>query len=252
MDKCATSSRLDKFYIGFTKAFSIILGGLSYFCPMTSIPLTFTHLDQTLLLLPEKAIFWKELQVLIIADIHLGKVGHFRKAGIGIPKLMEQDDLAVISDLIHAYKPRTLIFLGDLFHSEMNNDWDWLVLWRSLNQSIRMILVKGNHDILHDRFYTDLNFELYETLSLGPFLFTHEPLKAKFLNDLDSYVISGHIHPGVTLQGGGRQMLTLPCFHFGKQQAVLPAFGKFTGKVCVKQVKNDRIFAVLKNKVVGF
>ena len=77
-----------------------------------------------MLLLPEKAIFWAEEQMLIIADVHLGKVGHFRKAGIAIPKRMEQDDLAMVSDLIQEYEPVSIIFLGDLFHSEMNNDWD--------------------------------------------------------------------------------------------------------------------------------
>src|SRR5690606_42158970 len=68
----------------------------------------------------------------------LGKVGHFRKAGIGIPKEMEQQDLALISDLIHEYKPLKIIFLGDLFHSDMNNDWDWLVMWRSDRKSTRL------------------------------------------------------------------------------------------------------------------
>lgn len=219
---------------------------------MISQPFSFNFLDQTLLLLPEKAIYWQEEKTLIIADIHLGKVGHFRKAGIGIPKQIEQEDLALISDLIDEYKPGKIIFLGDLFHSDMNNDWDWLVMWRSMFKKIDMILVVGNHDILNKKFYADLNFELYDILSIGPFLFSHEPLKSKDLPDSDEYVICGHIHPGVTLKGGGRQMLTLPCFHFGAKQAIIPAFGKFTGKVCVKNVKGDKVFAVLKNKVIGF
>ncbi len=218
---------------------------------MISPPLAFEFLEQTLLLLPEKAIFWKEEKALIIADIHLGKVGHFRKAGIGIPKQMEQDDLALISDLIHEYKPAKIIFLGDLFHSDMNNDWDWLVMWRSMFKTIDMVLVLGNHDILNSKFYTDLDFGLHEKLTMKPFMFSHEPFKEKDLNN-DLYVISGHIHPGVTLKGGARQLLTLPCFHFGLHQAIIPAFGKFTGKMCVKNVRGDKVFAVAKNKVISF
>lgn len=219
---------------------------------MTSVPYQFNFLHQTLLLLPEKAIFWREENALIIADIHLGKVGHFRKAGIGIPKQMEQEDLALISDLIHEYKPSTIIFLGDLFHSDMNNDWTWLALWRSTLKNIRIVLILGNHDILNDKFYKELEFELHDTLTVGPFLFSHEPLKPKKLEEANTYIISGHIHPGITLKGGARQILTLPCFHFGEKQAVLPAFGKFTGKVCVKNLKGDQIFAIAKNKVVSF
>lgn len=219
---------------------------------MTSIPHSLNFLNQTLLLLPEKAVFWKEEQTLILADIHMGKVGHFRKAGIGIPKQMEQDDLAVLSDLVHEYKPQSIIFLGDLFHSEHNNDWDWLVLWRSLFHKIRIILVLGNHDILNEELYKDLRFEIYAELYSGPFLFTHEPLKPNAFLNHDFYAVSGHIHPAVALKGSGREMLTLPCFHFGRRQAVLPAFGKFTGKVSGRYASEDQIFAVLQNKILEF
>jgi DNA ligase-associated metallophosphoesterase len=219
---------------------------------MASVPYSFSFLDQNLLLLPEKAVFWKEQQILIVADIHLGKVGHFRKAGIAIPKKMEQDDLAELSDLIHRYSPKTILLLGDLFHSELNNDWDWLVLWRSLFTDLRMILVLGNHDVLNKALYSDLRFELFEHFDAGPFRFSHEPFEKKFLPKGGLYVISGHIHPGVVLKGAGRQILTLPCFHFGKRQAILPAFGKFTGKVRMKNSKEDQIFAVLQDKIVGF
>ena len=219
---------------------------------MISEPLSFSFLNQTLLLLPEKAVFWIEETTLIIADIHLGKVGYFRKAGIAIPKQMEQDDLALISDLIQEYRPTKIIFLGDLFHSDMNNDWGWLVMWRSLFKDIEIVLVLGNHDILNSKFYTDLDFDLYETLRIGPFLFSHEPLKTDKLTAEMGYVICGHIHPGVTLRGSGRQVLTLPCFHFSAKQAIVPAFGKFTGNVCVKNSKGDKVFAVAKNKVISF
>jgi DNA ligase-associated metallophosphoesterase len=219
---------------------------------MASVPYSFSFLDQNLLLLPEKAIFWEDQQILIVADIHLGKVGHFRKAGIAIPKKMEQDDLAELSDLIHRYSPKTILLLGDLFHSELNNDWDWLVLWRSLFTNLRMILVLGNHDVLNKTLYSDLRFELFEHFDAGPFRFSHEPLEKKFLPKAGLYVVSGHIHPGVVLKGAGRQMLTLPCFHFGKRQAIMPAFGKFTGKVRMKNSKEDQIFAVLQDKIVGF
>jgi len=44
-----------------------------------------------------------------VADVHLGKVGHFRKAGIAVPRDMEQNDLGVLSvDIEH--KPQKLFF----------------------------------------------------------------------------------------------------------------------------------------------
>ncbi|MDB5012713.1 MAG: metallophosphoesterase [Daejeonella sp.] len=219
---------------------------------MASAPLTKHNLlEQSLRLLPQKAIFWEEEQALIVADVHLGKVGHFRKAGIAIPKSMEQEDLAALSDIIHDTKAKSIIFLGDLFHSDMNNDWDWFVLWRNLFKDIRMILIRGNHDIIHDDFYTNLNFELYHELYIAPFLLVHEPLKVLKLATESRYVLSGHIHPGVSLRGKGKQVETLPCFYFGNKQGILPAFGRFTGKVCIMHEKTDFVFGVLQNKVIS-
>ncbi|PWK69210.1 putative phosphoesterase [Mucilaginibacter oryzae] len=217
---------------------------------MISAATPFNLLGQDLLLTPQKAIYWQQQKALIIADVHLGKVGHFRKAGIAVPRDMEQSDLAVLSDLIYEYQPEKLIFLGDLFHSDLNNDWDWFVLWRSQFPALNIILVKGNHDIISDKHYQNLNIRLYDELLIGPFLMMHHPLAAD-TQEAAGYVFCGHIHPGVNLSGRARQSITLPCFAFGARQAVLPSFGKFTGRVAIRSRQTDRIFAVLKDKVIA-
>lgn len=225
--------------------------GGHYLCHMTMIAgLPFTLLDQNLLLLPQKAIYWQQEKALIAADVHLGKVGHFRKAGIAVPRDMEQDDLAVLSDLIFEYKPEKILFLGDLFHSDMNADWDWFTLWRKQFPKLQIMLIRGNHDIIHDDHYHELNISLHYQLAIGPFLMLHHPLTEAALQQTENYAFCGHIHPGVNLVGRGRQSITLPCFAFSERQAILPSFGKFTGRVAIRSSENDRIFAVLKDKVV--
>ena len=214
-------------------------------------PAAFNLLDQDLLLLPEKAIYWQQEKALIAADVHLGKVGHFRKAGIAVPRDMEQSDLAMLSDLIFQYKPDRLIFLGDLFHSDMNSDWDWFILWRSQFPKLEIILIRGNHDIIDDSHYDKLNICLHHELLIGPFLMLHHPLIEAKLPNAEGYVFCGHIHPGISLVGKGRQHITLPCFAFGNRQAILPSFGKFTGKVALRSQKADRIFAIAKDKVLA-
>lgn len=203
---------------------------------------------QHLTMFPQKALYWAEENALIVTDLHIGKVGHFRKSGIAIPRPLEQEDLAVLSDLIHTLKPLKIIFLGDLFHSELNNDWNWLQLWRDLHPAVLMVLVRGNHDILHDRYYKEAGFELHDELNVYPFTFIHEPLKPEDTGT-GAYTISGHIHPAVRLRGRGRQSVVLPCFYFGETQAVLPAFGRFTGKCCLNIDKNAKVFGVIKNTV---
>ena len=212
--------------------------------------LDFNFLEQDLVLLPQKAIYWKQQKALIAADVHLGKVGHFRKAGIAVPRNMEQSDLGTLSDLIFEHKPQKIIFLGDLFHSDMNADWEWFRMWRQQNSRLEIILIRGNHDIIHDDHYLELNIALHYQLQIGPFLMLHHPLNASELEQTQGYVFCGHIHPGVNLSGRARQSITIPCFAFGNRQAVLPSFGRFTGRAAIQRQKQDRVFGVLEDKVI--
>ncbi len=219
---------------------------------MTANPaISFKLLNQDLLLLPQKAIYWRQEKALIAADVHLGKVGHFRKAGIAVPRDMEQNDLGVLSDLIFEHKAEKLIFLGDFFHSDINSDWDWFILWRSQFPKVEIILIRGNHDIIDEENYSRLNIILYDELLIGPFLMLHHPLSDEDLQQAAGYSLCGHIHPGISLVGRGRQHITLSCFAFGAKQGILPSFGKFTGRVAIRSNKTDRIFAVAGEKVVA-
>jgi DNA ligase-associated metallophosphoesterase len=213
--------------------------------------ISFNLLGQNLLLLPQKAIYWQQEKALVLADVHLGKVGHFRKAGIAVPRDMEQNELGVLSDLIYEHKPAKLILLGDFFHSDMNADWDWFVLWRSQFPKLEIILIRGNHDIIDDENYHLLKIILHDELLIGPFLMLHKPLTDTELDEAGGYVFCGHIHPGISLAGKARQHITLPCFSFGAKQAVLPSFGKFTGRIGIRSNKTDRIFAIANDKVIA-
>ena len=209
-------------------------------------------IDQTFVLYPEKAVFWREENTLIASDLHIGKVGHFRKAGIAIPKLLEQEELSTLSDLIYNCQPERLIFLGDLFHSDMNNDWNWLELWRGLFPNLEMVLVKGNHDVLHPDYYEAAGFKVVDTFATDTVLFVHEPFQKKKLELQNKYIFAGHIHPGIKLRGIGRQNATISCFYFGEKQAILPAFGKFTGNYCIEVDKKAKVFGIVGQKLVGF
>jgi metallophosphoesterase superfamily enzyme len=139
----------------------------------------------------------------------------------------------VLSDLIHEYKPQKLIFLGDLFHSDMNNDWDWFVLWRSQFPKLQIILIKGNHDIISDKHYTDLGITLHKELTMGPFLMLHHPLPDPEVKAEGGYVLCGHIHPGLAwLAGAGKALrclvsplvkTRLSCHHSVNSRVRLPS-----------------------------
>lgn len=215
-----------------------------------SNPCSYLIRGQKLLLLPEKVVFWEDQRVLLVSDLHLGKVGHFRKAGIAIPKSLEQEDLGILSDLISEYKPLTLLILGDFFHSKMNEDWHWITLWRNQFKDLKIVLVKGNHDIIPDSYFLDLRFEIFqETYFSFPFVFTHHPpLNEESLEEY--FQVCGHIHPSVSIRGLGGQSRRLPCFYFFEKYGILPAFGRFTGNHPMKIDPKAKIFIVSENSVI--
>ncbi|MEO1715347.1 MAG: phosphoesterase, partial [Bacteroidota bacterium] len=86
-----------------------------------------------------------------------------------------------------------------------------------------------------------------EPFQVGQLLLSHHPMESV---PADFYNLAGHIHPGVALSGGGRQRLRLPCFFFGQQQGLLPAFGAFTGIATVQPTTEDRVFVVTQDAVM--
>lgn len=201
-------------------------------------------LGQTLVLHPTGAVFWQQRKILLISDVHLGKIAHFRKHGMAVPtdpalKNFERLDLAV-----GYFRPEIIVFLGDLFHSKKNKEWDLFENWVS-KKDASIILVAGNHDIIDRKHYEDLQMEVCGELQIGKFLLTHHPEKREgFFN------LSGHVHPGIELRGMGKQSLKLPCFFVKPDQMILPAFGQFTGKYYLVPTEHDCVYAITKDEVI--
>jgi uncharacterized protein len=209
---------------------------------------TFQWNDSSLLLLPEKAAYDAELGLLMIADPHFGKAAHFRKAGIPIPEELHVSDQAKILKLVHSLQPKSLIFLGDLFHSDINSSWQDLEAFLDSIPDIEIHLVKGNHDILPASIYRSGRWNIHEeSYQAGPYLLTHEPMKEV---PEGSFNCCGHIHPGIRLKGNARQQLTLPCFFIKERQMILPAFGRFTGLARMSCSKNNQAYAITAHKVI--
>tara|TARA_R110002012_G_scaffold250730_4_gene428646 strand:+ start:9521 stop:10165 length:645 start_codon:yes stop_codon:yes gene_type:complete len=207
--------------------------------------LEFTLLEQSLVLSIHKSIFWKEQECLIVSDLHLGKAGHFRKAGIPISSKVHVEDLDRLDLLLNTYQPKRLVMLGDLFHSDKNNEWEAFTIWRNQYEALEVTLTMGNHDIIATSNYRKINVDAVDELTLGPFFMSHHPTENSF-----GYNLAGHLHPGISLQGKARQGVRIPCFYFGQKGALLPAFGNFTGYVAISPGKQDKVFAVTPTSII--
>jgi len=213
---------------------------------------------QQLWLSPDRCIFWEEEKSLIVSDLHFGKTGHFRKAGIGVPQSVYREDLQRLLAQIQYFQPRQLLVVGDFFHSRENKELALFQRWRENFPNLEVRLIKGNHDILKDAWYQAAGIELSpERLQIGEFIFIHDITDAleadedpdladcKLSTRTACYSFSGHIHPGIRINGLGKQSLRFPCFYFGEEYAVLPAFSRFTGMASIYPTSGENVFAIL-------
>jgi len=205
--------------------------------------LTIQIRNQTFILHPSSVAFWKEKGMLLISDVHLGKVSHFRKFGAAVPQKAVQKNFDVLTEAIQFFNPKKVCFLGDLFHSALNKEWQLFENW-VLEQSAELILVAGNHDIISPIKYERLGVKVVSEMQLDEFLLTHHPEeRTGFFN------FSGHIHPAIRLHGAGRQTLRLPCFFKSENQMIFPAFGEFTGSHTLKPSRKNEVYAITEDAV---
>ncbi len=198
-----------------------------------------------LTLLSERAIWYKDGSTLYIADLHFGKDAVFRRHGIAIPAAIGAGDLDRLTRLLEQSRARRLVVLGDLLHAASGMTvatHDAFTAWRALHASLEILLVRGNHD----RNAGDPPAEwgivcVPEPHAENSLLLRHEPTETA--SDMLP-ALAGHLHPCVTLRGGGRSRLTLPCFWVRPRSIVLPAFTDFAGRPQIFPAAQDRIFVV--------
>lgn len=215
-----------------------------------STPWHTTWAGEAVHLLPELALWWPRGGALFVADVHLGKAGAYRALGQPVPSGTTGDNLARLDALLTGHPVQRLVFLGDLLHAPQGVTPALLArlrAWRHGHAAVAMQLVRGNHDRRAGDPPSDLGIEVVdEPHQVGPFAACHHPQVIE-----GRFVLAGHLHPAVTLQGPARDRLRLPCFCVeeataqspGQGLAVLPAFGAFTGTWVVAPTPGRQVYA---------
>jgi len=206
---------------------------------------------------PHSAMYWPRADTLIAADLHLGKATHFRRHGMPVPQYVQDETIEKLTGLLLDFKPRRFLILGDLFHSDYNDEWDDFGDLVLAFPKVDFALVPGNHDRLTDHQFLKYGLSLHtEPYVEGPFAFSHHPYSLKqlvaALGESEAqglYNLAGHVHPSARLKGRG-ESLKLPCFFFGREAGLMPAFGAFTGTYTVQARRGDRVFVVANSRVL--
>ena len=161
---------------------------------------------------PSGGLYWPGADMLILADLHLGKSERMaRRGGALLPPFETRETLTRMAAELDALRPARLALLGDIFDDDLaatalpggaRAEFD------ALTARSATILVAGNHDPgagCGEYRRSGLTLRHIAGAGQGP-------------------DISGHYHPKARLAGRAR-----PCFLIGAAHLILPAFGHYTG-----------------------
>ena len=197
---------------------------------------------------PNSALYWKRLNIIIVADLHLGKSISFAKQKQFLPPYDTKETLEKLFDCINEFKPSKLIIVGDLLHDKFSfqsfHDSDLNNL-NNYTKKTEFIWVKGNHDsdVEINGFTKVLDYKVDDII------FNHIPIKTT------NYQICGHYHPKAKIFHRGKSIYKTAFVHNDKV-LILPSFGTLTGGLNINQEplkkllgKNINIFPVNDEKV---
>ena len=200
-------------------------------------------------LFAERAVFWPDQSMLLIADTHFGKEATFRHHGIPVPVGSTDGTLHTISSLLEFTAADHLVILGDMFHArsslskEVTGSLDAFFLEHS---GLSTTLVRGNHDAHLGQLPPSWSIEIVEqNHRIDRLALAHHPNANLAGAEL---LLCGHLHPAIRVGGS---LGKLPCFHLREGVMVLPAIGQFTGTHLIKLRRADQAWAVTGDEIIA-
>jgi len=176
---------------------------------------------------PSGALYWPDEETLVVSDLHFEKGSAYARRGIFLPPYDTRATLKALGTAIAHFRPVRVISLGDSFHDSWGSERiaarDQELL-SELMAGREWIWVLGNHDPAPPK---TLGGESVVELPLGPLIFRHEPRASTAIGE-----VAGHLHPCATV-GTRLRRLRRRCFAFDGSRLVMPAFGAYTGGLCV-------------------
>jgi uncharacterized protein len=185
---------------------------------------------------PEGALWWADLRLLVVSDLHLEKGSSFARRGQLVPPYDTVETLARLARLIARLNPQAVVALGDSFHDEeaaARLSASNRALLRGLQSGREWIWIAGNHDPGRP---AGIDGTVADELAIGKLAFRHEPHAGTADGE-----VAGHLHPAARVHGSGRSVRRR-CFAGDGYRLILPAFGAYTGGLDVLDPAFDGLF----------
>ncbi|WBU64976.1 ligase-associated DNA damage response endonuclease PdeM [Paracoccus aerodenitrificans] len=170
----------------------------------------FRFAGQDFVALGSGALYWPGQDMLLAADLHLGKSERMaRRGGALLPPFETRETLSRLAAELDRTRPGRLALLGDIYDDDAATDAldpEDRAAFGRLTGMQETVLIAGNHDLASGA----------EELRIAGLTLRHIAG--------DGPDISGHFHPKAHLAGRSRA-----CFLVGSDHLILPAFGAYTG-----------------------
>lgn len=195
---------------------------------------------------PAGALYWPQMRMLVVSDLHLEKGSAFARRGIALPPYDSRATLGLLERVVGRWNPKILVALGDSFHDRGGAgrlEGEERAILARLMAGRDMVWVAGNHD--PDPFPCLGGTHLRE-LRMGGLVLRHEAEDlGRQENDPEigwAGEISGHFHPVARLVVRGRS-LRRRCFVSDEKRLVMPALGAYAGGLNVRDGAIAGLFA---------
>lgn len=195
-------------------------------------------------------------KTLIFADFHIGYEEALNKQGILVPRFQFEDTVKKLKPILEKIKPEVIVINGDLKHefgtisqTEWKQTLDLLDLLSK--NSKKIILIKGNHDMILEPIAQKKNLEIVDFYKINDIYICHGDKIPK--NIEGKTIIIGHEHPAITLKSEVRAE-KFKCFLVGKYNKknliVQPSFNLVTEGTDI--LKERLLSPFLKQKLDDF
>jgi len=184
-----------------------------------------------------RALYFPEEKVLVIADLHIGYEEALRNQGIMLPASQFRDTLEGLKRVFEKIgKVKELIVLGDLKHEfGVISEQEWGEVGKVLDyfkeNSEKVVVIRGNHDSMLEPILKRKGMAILDYYVKEDCCFIHgHKLYSECLDKKIKKVILGHRHPAVIISDEYKTE-KYKCFLVGKWKkkeiVILPSFFPF-------------------------
>lgn len=203
----------------------------------------------------KNGLFIKKLNLLAIADLHIGYEQSLESSGYFIPKSQYEKIKDSLIELIEKFKPKTLLINGDIKHefgSSLNQEWnETLDLLDILQKKVKIIIVRGNHDNYLIPILKKKEIKFVNNLIIKNYFFEHGHIAYEIPRKINTIIIA-HEHPAVVILKEFRKYkfkCFLKGFYLNKELIVLPSFSPIMPGTEINLVSQKELLSPILRKV---